>query len=185
MAKTKPKEQEKTNDLKHLDFKATEFMAMGKKYFVKQSLSVERFRWFEKYQVDFGFGRSYKSISDALKKAIEFGNKGKGIEAWNIVLNLVLAIGEGLEKRTNNAMMICALFIVTEDEDLTKWDEQMQLAKINDWNDEGYDVNSFFQLAANLVTGFIEDLEDILSNTSELAKALEMIKELDGTTQNA
>ena len=35
MAKTKPKEQEKTNDLKHLDFKATEFMAMGKKYFVK------------------------------------------------------------------------------------------------------------------------------------------------------
>lgn len=175
----------KTNELKKLDFEATEFMAAGKKYYIKQSLSVERFRWFEKYQVDFGFGRTYKSIADALKKAVELGNKGKGIEAWNIVINLYMSIGEGLEKRTNNAMMLCALFIVTDDEDLTKWDEQMQLAKISDWNDEGYDVNSFFQLAANLVSGFIEDLEDILSNTSELAKALEMIKELDGTTQNA
>ena len=180
----KSKEQE-TNDLKKLDFTVSEFMANGKKYFVKQSLSVERFRWFEKYQVDFGFGRSYKSIADALKKAVDFGNKGKGIEAWNIVLNLIMAIGDGLEKRTNNAMMICALFIVTEDEDLTKWDEQMQLEKINDWNTEGYDVNSFFQLAANLVTGFIEDLEEILSGTSELAKALEMIKQLEGTTQKS
>lgn len=167
--------------LKTLDFNATEFEANGKRYFIKQSLSVERFRWFEKYQVDFGFGRSYKSIADSLKKAVELGNKGKGIEAWNIVLNLVLAISEGLEKRTNNAMMLCALFIVTADEDLTKWDEQEQLLKIKDWNDEGYDVNSFFQLAANLVTGFIEDLEEILSGTSELAKTMEEIKKLGGT----
>ena len=168
-------------ELKKLDLEATEFEAMGKKYSVKNSLSVERFRWFEKYQVDFGFGRSYKSISDSLKKAIEFANKGKGLEAWNLVFNLHLAIGEGLDKRTNNAMMLCALFIVGEDEDLTKWDEQEQVAKIKDWNDEGYDVNSFFQLAANLVTGFIEDLEEVLSDTSGLAKAMEEIKKLEGT----
>lgn len=169
-------------ELKRLDLEATEFEANGKKYFVKQSLSVERFRWFEKYQVDFGFGRSYKSIADSLKKAVDFGNKGKGIEAWNIVLNLIMAIGEGLDKRTNNAMMLCALFIVTDDEDLTKWDEQEQIVKIADWNEEGFDVNSFFQLAANLVQGFIGDLEDILTDTSELAKALELIKQLEGTT---
>lgn len=169
-------------EYKKLDIDASEFEANGKKYFIKQSLSVERFRWFEKYQVDFGFGRGYKSIADSLKKSVDLGNKGKGIEAWNIILNLINAIGEGLEKRTNNAMMICALFIVTEDEDLTKWDEQLQQEKINDWNAEGYDVNSFFQLAANLVTGFIEDLEEILSGTSELAKALETIKQLEGTT---
>lgn len=170
-------------ELKKLDFEQTEFMANGTKYFIKQSLSVERFRWFEKYQVDFGFGRGYKSIAESLKKSIDLGNKGKGIEAWNIILNLTRAIGEGLEKRTNNAMMICALFIVAENEDLTKWDEQEQIKKINDWNDEGYDVNSFFQLAANLVSGFINDLEEILSDTSELAKAMELINQLEGTTQ--
>jgi len=180
MAKSKP-----TNDLKTLDLNATEFTACGVKYFVKQSLSVERFRWFEKYQVDFGFGRTYKSIADSLKKSVDLGNKGKGIEAWNIILNLIMAIGDGLEKRTNNAMMLCALFIVTEDEDLTKWDEQQQIEKIKNWNDEGYDVNSFFQLAANLVTGFIEDLEEVLSDTSELAKTLEQIKQLEGTIQKS
>lgn len=179
------KSKEKPNELKQLDFNATEFMACGKKYFVKQSLSVERFRWFEKYQIDFGFGRSYKSIADALKKSVELGNKGKGIEAWNVILNLITAIGQSLEKRTNNAMMICALFIVTEDEDMTKWDEQTQIEKIQNWNDEGYDVNSFFQLAANLVTGFIEDLEEVLSDTSKLAEAMKAIEELGGTTQKS
>ena len=100
-------------------------------------------------------------------------------------MNLAKAIGEGLEKRTNNAMMLCALFIVGEDEDLTKWDEQEQMKKIDDWNSEGYDVNSFFRLAANLVTGFIDDLEEILSDTSELAKTLEEMKQLSGTTQQS
>ena len=50
-------------DLKQLDLDATTFEAKGKTYFVKDSLSVERFRWFEKYQVDFGFGRTYDSIA--------------------------------------------------------------------------------------------------------------------------
>lgn len=171
-------------ELKQLDWNATEFEANGIKYYVKQSLSVERFRWFEKYQIDFGFGRTYKSIADSLKKAVEFGNKGKGIEAWNIVLNLISAIGDGLEKRSNNAMLMCALFIVTEDEDLTKWDEQEQMAKINNWNKEGYDVNSFFQLAANLVHGFIDDLEAILADTSDLTSVInEMQNRLADTTQ--
>ncbi len=173
-------------ELKHLDWDSTEFTANGIKYFVKQSLSVERFRWFEKYQIDFGFGRTYKSIADSLKKAVELGNKGKGIEAWNIILNLISAIGDGLEKRTNNAMLLCALFIVSEDEDLTKWDEQEQLIKIKNWNDEGYDVNSFFQLAANLVHGFIDDLEATLPDTSEvIEKASQTLKnQLADTTQN-
>lgn len=172
-------------DYKQLNYEDSQFIANGKTYFVKNSLSVERFRWFEKYQVDFGFGRSYKSIHESLKKSIEFANKGKGLEAWNLVFNLMNAVGEGLEKRTNNAMMICALFIVTEEEDLTKWDEQEQQKKIEDWNAEGYDVNSFFRLAANLVEGFIEDLEEILSNTSELAKAMETIKALNDSTQQS
>ena len=171
-------------ELKKIDFEKASFEANGKTYFVKQSLSVERYRWFEKYQIDFGFGRTYKSISDSLKKAVELGNKGKGIEAWNIVLNLIRAVGEGLDKRASNAMTLCALFIVTEDEDLTKWDEQEQQAKIDDWNTEGYDVNSFFQLASNLVTGFIDDLEAILSDTSGLNEILEKMKQLNGTIPN-
>ena len=66
-------------ELKQIDLNATQFQANGKTYVVKDSLSVERYRWFEKYQIDFGFGRSYKSIADALKKSIDLANKGKGI----------------------------------------------------------------------------------------------------------
>ena len=172
-------------ELKQIDLNATQFQANGKTYVVKDSLSVERYRWFEKYQIDFGLGRSFKSVADTLKKSRELFNKGKTVEALYLNYNLEMAISQGLEKRTNDAMMLCALFIVTEDEDLTKWDEQEQMKKIDDWNSEGYEVNSFFRLAANLVTGFIEDLEEILSDTSELAKAIEGLKQLSGTTQQS
>jgi hypothetical protein len=159
-------------ELKQIDFSASEFMANGTRYLVKTNLSVERFKWFEKYQVYFGFGRDFKGIYDQLVKSVAFADKGKGLEAWNIIFNLKEEIGKNLDNRSHTAMYICALFIVTEDEDLTKWDEQMAQKKIDDWNAEGYDVNSFFRLAANLVNGFIDILEEVFQDISDKAAVL-------------
>ena len=43
-------------------------------------------------------------------------------------------------------------------------------SKINDWQQEGYDVNDFFQLAWNLVPSFIENYKEDLVNTLNLTK---------------
>lgn len=165
-------------ELKQLDDNATSFIAMEVTYYVRTDLSIERFRLFEKYQLEFGYGRTFKEILDLHVKAVDFANRGKGLEAWNIIFNLMEGIKKNLDKSIHPAMLICALFLVTEDEDLTKWDENMGAQKIKNWNDEGYDVNSFFRLAANLVNGYIETLEGIFQNTSELAGILEKLGEL-------
>ena len=81
-------------ELKELNFSENAFVANGTQYFVNSSLSVERFRWFEKYQVNFGFAKDFKSIYAALKKSIELANKGKGVEAWNQVFNLYEQVGK-------------------------------------------------------------------------------------------
>jgi hypothetical protein len=165
-------------DLKQLDLNASEFEAKGIKNYVKSSLSVERYRIFEKLQVEFGYGRSFEDFHKQLEKSVELANKGKSLEAWNIVFNLKDGVGKSLEKSAHPAMLICSLFIVWEDEDLTTWDEQKAEEKIKTWNDEGFDMNGFFRLAANLVSGYIEILESIFQNTSKLEKELESLNAL-------
>ena len=165
-------------DLKQINFDSSSFEAKGVTYFVKETLSVERFRVFEKLQVEYGYGRSFEEFYKQLEKSVDLANKGKGLEAWNIIFNLKEGVGKNLEKSTHPAMLICSLFLVEADEDLTKWDEQQAELKVKNWNDEGYDVNSFFRLAANLVTGYIAILEGIFQNTSELAAQVEQLNEL-------
>jgi len=168
--------------LKTIDLTAGSFFANGIEYFIQDTLSVERYRWFEKYQVTFGFAREFKQIYDMLVKSIDLANKGKGLEAWNIVFNLKEEIGKNnLDNRHHNGMYICALFIVEENEDVTVWNEQIADKKITNWNKEGYDVNSFFRIAANLVNGYIDTLEGIFHNTSELAAAVETMNQLNVT----
>jgi hypothetical protein len=174
--------EHKAPELKQLDLTASSFVANGVTYFIKDSLSVERYRQFEKYQVTFGFAREFKQIYDMLKKSVDLANKGKGLEAWNIIFNLMEEVGKNdMDNRHHNGMFICALFIVEEDEDLTVWDEQIANKKIANWNKEGYEAYSFFRVAANLVNGYIESLDEIFQHTSELAATVETMNQLKET----
>lgn len=171
-------------ELKKIDFTQSSFVANGVTYYVKESLSIERYKWFEKYQLVFGFARDFKGIYDTLEKSIGLANKGKGVEAWNIIYNIKEEVGKNLDNKAHTAYYICALFIVTEDEDLTQWNEQTAETKIANWNAEGYDVNSFFQLAANLVPNYLDVVENIFQNTSELAATLETLKQMQPSSSN-
>lgn len=163
------------NELKQIPMDATSFEANGITYHIKSSISIERFKWYEKYQLNFGFGRSFKNIIEALDKSVDLANKGKGLEAWNLIFNLRECVGKDLEKRYHNAFYLCALFMVTDDEDMTQWDETWAEQKIANWNKE-YDPVSFFRIAANLVSGFLDDLEKISQDTSGVEKVLDQFK---------
>lgn len=166
-------------ELKEIDFSQSSFVANGTTYYIKQSLSIERYRWYEKYQVNLGFARDFKSIHSELKKSIDLANKAKGVEAWNHVFNLYEQVGKIVDEQAtiHQGFLICALFICTEDEDLTEWDENIALKKIADWNKEGFSAMSFFQLAANLTQGYIDALEEISQRISELAVLAEQMKD--------
>lgn len=165
-------------ELKQLELEATEFTANGKRYLIKQTLSVERFRWYEKYQINFGYGRSFDNIHKSLEKSVDLANKGKGLEAWNIIFNLKDCIDKDLDKRAHQAFYLCALFICTEDEDLTKWEETLAERKIEDWNAEGIDAFSFFRIATNLVQGYLTALEGLSQDISQVNKVVEELKDL-------
>ena len=115
-------------------------------------------------QPKLGFGLDFQTLYDRLKMSVDYGNKGKGIEAWNIIFNIIQNIGEKLDDRTDTAFHIAALFIMREGEDAKVVDKAIMEEKINDWIEEGYDALDFFQLGANLVGGLVEALQETSQN---------------------
>lgn len=157
-------------ELKRLPFDKGEFPANGRTYKIKNTLTVSRFNEFEKLQNHFGFGMSFDALYKRLSEIEDLFNKGKSVEAFASFWNIKEGIAHRLEDRSHPALLLCSLFIVTEDEDLTGWNEKEQKIKIEDWNKEGYDVNDFFVLASNLVTNFLPIYGEIFQNTLKEGK---------------
>jgi hypothetical protein len=155
--------------VKRLPLDAKYFEANGKKYHVTDRLSVERWRYFEDFQALVGFGRSFDDIFQNVKKAYEKLQDPKIADASVILHNILIGVKEKLDNRHHPALMLCALFVNSEGENEKVYDEEIMNTKIADWQKEGYDINDFFQLAWNLVPGFIEhykeDLQSISSHT--------------------
>lgn len=158
-------------ETKQIDLTQKEFTANGHRYKINGDLSVNRWNEFEKLQPRLGYGLDFESLHGKLKTWLKFTNEGKGVEAMNIIYNLLTSIDSKLENRQQTALEICALFINRDDEDPGKFDRETSEEKILDWKIEGYSMMSFFQLAANLVGGFVEALQEISQSTSEVAKA--------------
>lgn len=142
-------------ELKKITKETTHFTANGKKYVIADGVSIARFEEYEKLQPILAYGINHKEIFTHLRKAWDYLNKNKPIDAGVILHNVMSGI-ENVDKedRVHPGLLIAALFINREDEDLSKYDKNISLDKIKDWREEGYDVSSFFLLALNSLQGF-------------------------------
>ena len=151
--------------LKSIDFNAPVIEANGKTYRLKKEISINRFRELEKMEVEFYYGFTMQEMFDKLKDAFSDLNKNKLADASVKVYRLMEGVADKVDKRENVMLRMCTLFLCTEDEDLTVWTEDLAKQKIDDWAKEGFAIDDFFTLAANLVPGFINDYEKILAGT--------------------
>jgi hypothetical protein len=154
-------------ELKHIDFSSNVLPANGVNYKIMWTLAAKRWQEFEKLQIYFGFGLTFLKMVKWLQDARHLANSGKAIEAWNMIVNLEEGIVYGFEDRIHPTLLLCSLFIVTEDEDLSTWREEDQKVKIDNWNKELYDVNDFFLLASSLVKDFVPTYNEISQNISQ------------------
>lgn len=155
------------------------FPANGKEYTITEEISVERWRHFEDLNSLVGLGRSFSEVFNIIREAYEDLNKGKQADAAVKLHNLMTGIKNKLDGRHHPALLICALFINYDGEDTAIYDEKIMTQKVNDWQTEGYDMKSFFQLAWRFVPRFIDvynaDLENILNK--QIEKATNITKE--------
>lgn len=138
-----------------------EFTANGKLYVVSKTLSIARFKEYEKLVPLLTFGQGFEEIFAGLKKAFSLLNNPapKPLDAGIIIHNLMNGIKDiNDNKRIHPALKMAALVINRKDEDPTKINDQLMLDKISDWEAEGLDMLTFFELSLNSIQGFNEEL---------------------------
>lgn len=147
------------NQIKTIDGSTKEFVANGQRYFVQKSITPLRYKEYEKLVPKLTFGLSFQEVYQQLHRLWNMLDKQQFANAAVVCHNLLNGIKDiDDEKRVHPAMMMAALFICRENEDPAKYDEQLMLEKIADWQVEGYDFWSFFALSVNSIRGFRETL---------------------------
>lgn len=159
------------SQLKNLPTDTNVFMANGKKYFIEDKLSYNRWLLYQKLEIELTFDISFSGMFNKLTETYALLNQQRFADASVCVRDLMFGIANNIDKRTHPAYALCALFINQEDEDRTDISETIIKAKIEDWNTEGYSVQSFFSIALNIVPNFAKVLQSDIQDISAQMQA--------------
>jgi len=135
--------------LKTIDFSKKYFECDGRKFYVKDSLSFNRYRELQKLILEFGYSATFVDIFKNLRVAWDHLNNLKLGDAAVTLHNIMYGI-KNLDDKDDPALRLCTLFIDEEGEDPTVYDEGKMREKIDCWSKE-LSVTPFFQLATSVV----------------------------------
>lgn len=151
--------------MKRVDFDKPYIEANGKKYKIYKELTIARYKIMEQLEVEFYYGFTMKDMFERLKAGWKDLNSGKLADSAVKIYQVMEGVADRIDEREPVVLRLCSLFLCTEGEDLSAWDEDLAKEKINDWQEEGYAMNDFFTLVANLVPGFIKHYQETLEGT--------------------
>ena len=140
-------------ELKKFDFKDKKFVCDGRTFYIQESLSFNRYRELQVISIEFGFSQSFIDLYKAMDRAENYLNKVQLVDAAVELRNAKIGVAN-LKEKESPALRLAALFINEADEDITVYDELKMKDKIDCWSKE-LDVTPFFQLASNLVNGWM------------------------------
>ncbi len=136
-------------------YDATSFEAGGIAYTATESLSVPRYRVFQKRQVEFGFSGTFKGICEDLDKIWADLNKlqmGAAAQKLGNLREGITFTGHGRV----NGLELCLLFFNSKDENAVEYNHQAMEAKKAIWEAAGITADFFFRQAAARVADFYE-----------------------------
>lgn len=143
------------------------FTANGKNYTIRtraEGIGIYRVSQFLKMELLVGAGMDQPALVASLKdiqaEINKFGNgKGDFLETALKMKALIDQIYAINKSRFAINFFFCSLFIVRDNEDLTKWTLEDQEEKISDWNTE-YNEHDFLALGESMLTSFAETLRE-------------------------
>jgi hypothetical protein len=164
------------NELIRIDFNAGVLKTPEHTYTMVESLPVDKYVEFLMLQNEVAYGYTFKDINMKHKEIYDALNKTDFVQASAILHNLMNAILTGIDKRNMPILRLCALFLIREDEDATKYNEQINKEKLQDWHASGIDFKDFFHLAAVLVPGLLTALDEISRTISQGEQAVKQME---------
>jgi len=165
--------------VKRIDFNENKFEANGKVYHIETGIATGRFMEYEVYQLELMASMSISKLYEKQNVLYQLLNQCRFADAA-VVLNEIRSNTVKKSEKEPTVLKICALFINTEDEDRTVFNNDLVVRKIDDWKKEGIDIRDFFTLAFNLVPGFIEIYNKLTRDITEALNPLGVDKVKDG-----
>lgn len=133
-----------------------EFIANGKKYKIESSISADRYRFYLKESPSLAFGQSIGELFNGYLEIFNITNED-GCRKGDIAVIARDAMKgiEGVVARKDHptVLRLCTVFINEESEDRRILTEEMISTKIEDWIEEGIDIQSFFAFASASIDG--------------------------------
>lgn len=153
-------------------FEATtkSFVAGGHTYYVEDGLSIERYKHFQRLEIELGFSLSFSDLFHKLKEAYEKQNQSKFADVSVLLYNL-LEGSVAISEKKPVALYVATLFINRSDEDRTVWNKALADSKLNDWRD--IEANFFLITALSKVNGFKQSIREI----SQMIETVGVVKE--------
>lgn len=153
--------------LKRLDFLTKEFEANGKKYYIEEQLSQDRWNMYELLEVEIGVNLKSQEIKGKMRELWDNLNAQNFADSCVICRDVMIAADRAYEPRIPECVRMCALFMNTENEDRRFITEDLIKQKAADWREEGIDMQSFFSFAIATIPGFIENFKRNFHGISE------------------
>lgn len=142
------------SELRIIDFSKKEFECGGRKFYVQDSLSFNRYRELQRLSIEFGFSKSFIDLFKDIQKMYGLMQTAQNYADVSVTLYNIISGVSLLDEKDDPALMLCALFFNEADEDISIYNEIKSKDKIACWAKE-LDVTPFFHMASALVDGWM------------------------------
>lgn len=166
--------EQPTTPLRKLPYTSKKFEAGGHTYFVEDNLSIERYKHFQKMEIELGFTGRFSKFIESIKEAYEHLNNSKIADA-SVLLMKILEGAIAIDEKTPIALWVATLFINRSDEDRTAWNQALAETKLNDWAD--IETDFFLIIALSRVESFNKNLKEISDLIQTVGSLREKMRE--------
>ncbi len=149
------------------------FTANGNRYFVEDSLSIERWVFMQQLSIETGFGVEFDEMLKAWQSQVAFLNKQNFVDAAVQAYNMAKGVTK-IFQRQPQILKFCALFINTDGEDRGTITEDVITRKVEDWKAEGLEIAGFFEFSLlrvkGLADGYMKTIQSVSDEMDHLSK---------------
>jgi hypothetical protein len=151
---------------------AKQFEANGVIYTLDENMTIARYRLFERYRMEVGFGTTVSSIFGEITEAIQLLDRGFQGElvvshATYKLHNLLFGIKNG-EEKYGPAIWMCALFFNAPGEDVRQFDPELMKVKVQNWEEAGISARFFIYKACSMIADYSRIYEETTRLFSDL-----------------
>lgn len=146
-----------SNPLRKIPYAQKMFSAGGHTYYVEDALSIERYKAFQKMEIELGFSMKFSELAGKMRNAYDMANQLK-LADTAVLIHSMLESATFIAEKKPIALYVATLFINRSDEDRTSWNLTLAEEKLKDWNgnerEGGIEAGFFLAVALSKVENF-------------------------------